>query len=215
MKIVFLYIFVGLFFGLILFTDAVKTQTFYGTTDLKEFRDGRDKEFRNKDESPLKEEDFPNYKGLNYFEVDQKYRVTAEFKKTTDEAYFMMPTSSGQAKKFIKYAVLNFKIDGEKYSLNVYHSDKETREAYPEHKDLLFIPFKDLSNGKDSYSGGRYLYILDTDKTEVILDFNLASNPSCAYGSDRFSCPIPPRDNHLKVDIKAGEKSYNYSTEKK
>ena len=57
------------------------------------------------------------------------------------------------------------------------------------------------------------MYILDTNDKEVILDFNLASNPSCAYGSDRFSCPIPPKENFLKTEIKAGEKNYPYSKE--
>lgn len=205
------YIFVCFFFSLFSFIYSANGQTFYGTTDLETFRNGRDKELRNKDESPLKDEDFPNYKGLNYFPIDNKYRVKAKLTKTTDEKYFLMPTSAGKTKKYIKYAVLDFKIADKEYSLNVYHTNKETREKYPEYKDLLFIPFKDLSNGKDSYGGGRYLYILDTDKKKVILDFNLASNPSCAYGSDRYSCPIPPKANHLKVEIKAGEKSYNYS----
>ncbi len=215
MRIVLSYIFIGLFIGLFCTADLVNAQTFYGTTDLKEFREGRDKELRNRDESPLKEEDFPNYKGLNYFEVDEKYRVTAKFEKTNDEKILLIPTSSGKSKTYVKYGILTFKLDGKQYNLNVYHSDKETREAYPEYKDLLFIPFKDLTNGNESYGGGRYLYILDTDKTEVILDLNLASNPSCAYGSDWFSCPIPPKDNHLKVEIKAGEKSYNYTKAEK
>lgn len=213
MKVI-LYIFIALTICLICFADSAKAQTFYGMTDVQEFRDGRDKELRNKDESPLKEEDFPKYKGLNYFPVDNKYRINAKLTKTSDEKYFLMPTSSGKTQKYIKYAVLEFKIDGNDHKLNVYQVGEETRLAYPEYKDLLFIPFKDMTNGKTSYGGGRYLYILDTNQAEVILDFNLASNPSCAYGSDRFSCPIPPRDNHLKATIDAGEKSYNYSKTK-
>lgn len=199
---------------LLSFVFFANAQTFYGTTDIETFREGRDKELRNKEESPLKEEDFPNYKGLKYFEIDNKYRVKAKFTKTTDEKYFLMPTSSDKTQKYIKYAVLKFNIDKEEYLLNVYHIEEAIREKYPEYKDLLFIPFKDSTNGKDSYGGGRYLYILDTKEKEVILDFNLASNPSCAYGSDRFSCPIPPRENFLKVKIKAGEKNYPYSKEK-
>lgn len=206
---VFLFILVGLFLG-----STASAQTFYGTTDIKTFREGRDKELRNRDESPLKEEDFPNYKGLNYFDVDNKYRVNAKFTKTTDEKYFLMPTTAGKTQKYIKYAVLDFKIEDKKFSLNVYHVDEESREKYPEYKDLLFIPFKDLSNGNETYGGGRYLYILDTNEKEVILDFNLASNPSCAYGADWFSCPIPPKENFLKVEIKAGEKNYPYTKEK-
>jgi uncharacterized protein (DUF1684 family) len=196
---------------LLSFVLLTNAQTFYGTTDIQTFRDGRDKELRNKDESPLKEVDFPNYKGLFYFQIDNKYRVNAKFTKTSDEKYFLMPTSAGKAQKYIKYAVLDFKLNNEDHSLNVYHVDEETREKYPEYKDLLFIPFRDLTNGNESYGGGRYLYILDTSEKEVVLDFNLASNPSCAYGSDRFSCPLPPKENFLKTEIKAGEKNYPYS----
>ncbi len=215
MRIILSYIFFLLVFGFCCFDNSVKAQTFYGTTDLKTFRDGRDNEFRNKDESPLKEVDFPNYAGLNYFPFDKKLRVKARFKKTKDEKILLIPTSAGKTRRFVKYGILKFKIEKQKYILNVYHTDKESRDKYPEYKDLLFIPFKDLSNGKDSYGGGRYLYILDTNKKKVILDFNLASNPACAYGSDKYSCPIPPRDNHLKIEIRAGEKSYDYSKQEK
>ena len=96
----------------------------------------------------MKEEDFPNFKGLFYFKINNKYRVNAKFTKTTDEKYFLMPTSSGKSQKYIKYAILDFKIDNKNHSLNVYHVEEEIREKYPEYKDLLFIPFKDLTNGK-------------------------------------------------------------------
>ena len=121
-----------------------------------------------------------------------------------------MPTSSEKSTKFIKYGVLNFKIHGKPYSLNVYQTDLETFEKFPEYKDLLFIPFKDLSNGKETYGGGRYIDILIPKKKEVTLNFNLSYNPNCAYGSDRYSCPIPPKENSLQVEIKAGEKSFEY-----
>ncbi len=209
------YIFIFLFVCLFSFANFADAQTFYGTTDIRIFREGRDKELRNKDKSPLKEEDFPNYKGLNYFPIDNKYRVKAKFERTKDEKILLIPTSAGEYKTYVKYGILKFRIDKKKYELTVYHTDKATREKYPEYKDLLFIPFKDLSNRKDTYGGGRYMYILDTDKKNVILDFNLASNPSCAYGSDRYSCPIPPRANHLKVEMNVGEKRYSYSRVKK
>ena len=190
---------------------ATSAQTFYGTTNLKTYREGRDSELRDEEKSPLKKIDFPKYKGLNYFPLDFGYRVFAKFKRTTDEKRLLIPTSSGKVKKYVKYAVLKFELEGKPYSLDVYHAEKSARKKLGEYENLLFIPFKDLTNGRDSYGGGRYLFINDTKNSEVILDFNLASNPSCAYGSDRYSCPIPPRANHLKVSVKAGEKSYPYS----
>ena len=92
-------------------TALAQAQTFYGTDDLKTFRTGRDKEFRNKAESPLLEEDFSNFKGLNYYDVDKSFRVEARFERTTDENYFQMPTSSGVPKKYVKYGVLKFKLE--------------------------------------------------------------------------------------------------------
>ena len=190
-------------------------QTFYGTLDLKIFREGRDKEFRNRAESPLKEEDFAAFKGLNYFPENKKFRVKAKFKRTSDEKYFQMPTSSGITKKFVKYGVLNFELNDKKYSLNIYQADLAVLEKFPEYADLLFVPFKDSTNGDETYGGGRYIDIKQPSTDEVILDFNLAYNPNCAYGSDRYNCPIPPKENFLQVEIKAGEKSFSYSGSKK
>ena len=204
-----------LFVSLILiFSMTANAQTFYGTTDVKVFRDGRDKEFRNKEESPLKAEDFPIFKNLNYFPVDNKFRVEADFSKTSDEKYFQMPTSSGKNKKFVKFGVLKFKLSGKDYSLNVYQTDAETLLKFPEYANLLFVPFKDATGGKTTYGGGRYIDIKTPAGGKVILDFNLAYNPNCAYGSERYSCPIPPKENFLQVEINAGEKSYKYSTAK-
>lgn len=189
-----------------------QAQTFYGTENVKIFREGRDKEFRNADESPLLDKDFFNFKGLKYYPVTKKYRVRARFTKTPDEKYFLMPTSSGRRAKYVKVGVLTFKIDGKKHSLAAYQS--EYVETNPEwnkkYGHAFFIPFKDLTNGKETYSAGRYIYLKIPKSKDTALDFNLTFNPSCAYGSDRFSCPIPPKENFLQVEIKAGEKSFSY-----
>lgn len=208
----------GLFFTILislLFAVFTQAQTFYGTTDLKIFREGRDKEFRNRAESPLREEDFATFKGLNYFPENKEFRVKAQLTRTSDEKYFQMPTSSGITKKFVKYGVLNFELNGKKYSLYVYQADLAVLKKLPEYADLLFVPFKDLTNGKETYGVGRYIDIKQPSTGEVILDFNLAYNPNCAYGSDRYSCPIPPKENFLRVEIKAGEKSFPYFVSKK
>ena len=76
-----------------------------------------------------------------------------------------------------------------------------------EYKDYLLIPFTDTTNGKETYGGGRYIDFAIPASEMVTLDFNLAYNPSCAYSS-RYSCPIPPRENRLKAEIRAGEKTY-------
>jgi uncharacterized protein (DUF1684 family) len=79
----------------------------------------------------------------------------------------------------------------------------------PQYKDYLYLPFKDFTNGESTYGGGRYLDFKMSDIQEnqtIIIDFNKAYNPYCAY-SDGYSCPIPPSENHLQVFIEAGEKN--------
>lgn len=166
---------------------------------------------RSKEETPLKDIDFENFKGLNYFPVNKNFRVKAKFTLTTDEKYFQMPTSSGKTKRFVKYGTLSFKLNGKQYALTVYQPDAALFEKFPEYRDLLFIPFRDLTNSRESYAGGRYIDIKKPAGGEIIIDFNLAYNPNCAYGNDKYSCPIPPKENFLQVKIKAGEKIYPYS----
>ncbi|MBC7900254.1 MAG: DUF1684 domain-containing protein [Saprospiraceae bacterium] len=193
---------------LLSFSMFAAGQTFYGTTDLSEFREGRDKEFRDKAESPLQDKDFTDFAGLNYFPANKKFRVKAVFSRTRDEKYFQMPTSSGTSKKFVKYGVLNFDIGGRKHMLNVYQSNPENLAKFPEYADLLFIPFKDQTSGKETYGVGRYIDIKMPQDESVVLDFNLAYNPNCAYGNEKYSCPIPPNLNALSIEIKAGEKKF-------
>lgn len=190
---------------------VLQAQTFYGSTDLKTFRDGRDKEFRNKEESPLTEEDPPKFAGLNYFPVDEAFRVTARFTRTPSESWFEMPTSSGKTKKFVKYGILKFKLNGKPSSLAVYQIDRAVAAKFPEYADLLFVPFRDLTAKTETYQAGRYIDIKTPKGKSVILDFNLAYNPNCAYGGTKWNCPIPPSENSLAVAVTAGEKRYAYT----
>lgn len=195
--------------------SAVAGQTFYGSTDVQAFRDGRDAEFRNKKETPLKDEDFEKFKQLNYYAVDNAFRVTAEFTRTADEKYFQMPTSSGITKKFVKYGILKFSLGGKMQQLSVYQIDPEVSAKFPEYAHLLFIPFRDTTNRTETYGGGRYIDIAAPKGRSVVLDFNVAYNPNCAYGSDKYNCPIPPRENTLDVAVTAGEKRYEYAGKSK
>lgn len=194
---------------LLCFAASVEAQTYYGTDDVKIFREGREKDFRNPQVSPLRPEDVGKFQGLNYFPVERNFRVRAQFTKTPDEKYFMMPTSSGRSRKYIKIGTLTFKLGGRDYVLSAYQSEQQlTDPKFEEYKSSLFIPFRDLTSGKETYGVGRYLYLSMPKDKEITLDFNLAFNPSCAYGSEQFSCPIPPKDNFLQIEIKAGEKNY-------
>jgi uncharacterized protein len=199
-----------LFIAVVVLTLAALAagQTFYGTTDLAAFRDGRDKEFRNRAESPLKAEDFTAFKGLNYFPTDDTFRVTAELTRTPDEKVFQMPTSAGTARTFVKYGVLKFTLAEKTHTLSIYQADADSRARHPEYADLLFIPFRDQTNGSETYGAGRYIDIKMPKDARVTIDFNLAYNPNCAYGRNDFSCPVPPKENFLQTRVTAGEMNY-------
>ena len=74
-------------------------------------------------------------------------------------------------------------------------------------EDSLFLPFRDALSGKETYGAGRYLDVAPPHSGHVVVDFNYAYNPSCAY-DPQFSCPLPPRENWLQVPIRAGEKNF-------
>jgi uncharacterized protein len=148
-------------------------------------------------------------KKLRFFPVNEKYRVKASFEKTASNSWFLMPTSGTLKKTYRLYGVLHFTIDGVPLQLNVYQSqDLLQNDKY---KNYLFLPFTDVTSGNESYHGGRYLDLTfdDIQNNEVVLDFNKAYNPYCAYVTGRYNCPIPPAENHLSLALKAGEMTYN------
>ena len=111
-----------------------------------------------------------------------------------------METSSGVRKFFVRAGRLEFQIEGQSVQLTAY-SNPETDDTD------LFIPFRDATSGSETYGSGRYLDTELEPDGSLVLDFNLAYNPYCAY-SDGWSCPIPPLENWLKVPVRAGEKTY-------
>ncbi|MCP9750064.1 DUF1684 domain-containing protein [Ferruginibacter sp. HRS2-29] len=149
-------------------------------------------------------------KYFRFFAPDAKYKVVANFIQLNDTSGFIMKTSGTRTSRYFKYGILNFDIDRKPYQLRVYRS--QDLMATKEYKDYLFVPYTDLTSGEESYGGGKYLefFIKDIVNTTVILDFNKAYNPYCAYASG-YNCPIPPGENNLDVAIKAGEKQFGKS----
>ena len=117
--------------------------------------------------------------------------------------------SSGQIKRNYRvYGTIHFTINDTAVTLNIYQSqDLITTSKYRDH---LFIPFTDATSGEETYESGRYLdlEIKDIKNDKVLIDFNKAYNPYCAYVSGKFNCPIPPAENRLAVAIPAGEKAF-------
>ncbi|TXB61549.1 DUF1684 domain-containing protein [Phaeodactylibacter luteus] len=146
-------------------------------------------------------------KQLSFFPPDEAYRVAAEFSPADGAKPFDMATYSGVTKPYILYGTATFQLKGQALTLEIYQSISLMR--MPQYRDYLFLPFKDDTNGELTYGGGRYMDISvkDIEDGKIILDFNKAYNPWCAY-SDGYNCPIPPAANHLGLPILAGEKRY-------
>lgn len=180
--------------------------------DINQARVLRDKDFKNALKSPLELEDFPYFTSLDYFANSAMYKVTARFIRTPSEKKFEMPTMNGKSKTAVKYAEVKFNLNGREHTLSVYQLEKLMNDE--KYKNYLFIPFKDLTNGKGTYGAGRYIDLIIPDKDTITIDFNRAYNPSCAYNKTKFSCPVPPAENNLKTRIEAGEKNYPYIVKK-
>lgn len=143
-----------------------------------------------------------NWQGLDYYEFKENYQITARFKKRKGRK-FKMPTSTDRLPIYRRYGYIYFEIDGHEQQLTVYQNmELKKRNDY---EDYLFIPFRDATSGNSTYGGGRYLDTQIPDNNEILIDFNQAYNPYCAY-SHRYSCPIPPAENTLDILIEAGEK---------
>jgi uncharacterized protein len=146
-------------------------------------------------------------KFIHFYPVDKSYRVTASFKKINDAEGFYMNTASGMKQKYFHYGLLTFKLHDSLIHLHIYRSASLMKQE--KYKDYLFVPFGDATSGFESYGGGRYLdfIISDIKNNRLVIDFNKAYNPYCAYTTG-YNCPIPPKENLLSVPIPAGEKNY-------
>ncbi|WP_340074876.1 DUF1684 domain-containing protein [Leptobacterium sp. I13] len=173
--------------------------------DILTFQKALDGTFKNPESSPLKKKDQKDFTGLDFFPVDTAYYIIAEFVRTPNELPFMMPTTTSRKTVEIKYGEVYFKIDGKELKLNVYQNQE--LKLTQEYKDYLFLPFSDLTNGEETYGGGRYIDLSVPDSDTIVIDFNKAYNPYCAY-NEKYSCPIVPSENILEVAIRAGVKAY-------
>ena len=171
-------------------------------SEIKKFQRELNAEYRNPKETPLRGDNFTNFKAHPFFPVNLKYRVVAEFTKTEDAQPFDLPTSSGKTKAYQEYGKAVFTLDGKPYTLTIYQSlDLIKQEKY---RDYLFLPFRDTTNGKETYGGGKYMDLTIPKGDTIILDFNKSYQPYCAYNAYDYNCPIVPEENRLPVEIRAG-----------
>lgn len=190
----------------ILVTNYALAQTKWTIADVENFQKNLNEEYSDPDESPLNKEDLKAFKSLDFFPINEKFVATARFVRSENEQVFKMKTSTERLPEYIKYAELHFVLEGKDLKLNVYQNVDLVKKTGFE--DYLFLPFSDLTSGKESYVGGRYIDLRIPKSSTMILDFNTSYNPYCAY-NHLYSCPIVPLENDLNVAIEAGVKKFH------
>jgi uncharacterized protein (DUF1684 family) len=165
---------------------------------IAEARAVKDKAFREEPE-PIPADKRDKLLPLRYYPPDPSYTAPAELKLADQRPVFEMPTSTGKLRRMERVGVLEFSFRGQPLSLAAFVEEGQPLEN-------LFVPFADLTTGKETYPAGRYLDIRPTSTGFYNIDFNTAYNPTCAYNST-YDCPYPPASNRLKVEIRAGEKA--------
>lgn len=156
--------------------------------------------------SPLTKEDLVSFTTLDFYPINEKYFVVAQFTRTENEKPFGMKTSTDREPLYVKYGEVEFTIDGKALKLNVYKNIELSKKK--EYKNYLFLPFSDLTSGNESYIGGKYIDLKTPKGNTIAIDFNRSYNPYCAYNY-KYSCPKVPLDNDLNIAIKAGVKKFH------
>ncbi len=175
--------------------------------EATKFQQKLNKEFSSKEKSPLTEEDLAVFKALDFFPIDTNFMVTASLTFHKDSKPFKMKTTTDRLPIYKLYATARFQLNGKNYSLDIYQNEKLL--LTPDYEDYLFLPFTDLTNGEVSYGGGRYIDLRLPEGDSIVIDFNQSYNPYCAY-NEKYSCPIPPKSNHLDTEVLAGVKAFDH-----
>lgn len=173
-------------------------------------RDSLHAAFLDPERSPMQPAEIAAFPGLDYYAVDPAYRVRARFERAGGDEPVKMNTSGGDIRDYRRFGTLHFELGGAPVTLAAYQSVIPHED--PAYADYLAVPFKDATSGETTYAAGRYLDLRIPDiggaeGDEVVLDFNKAYAPYCAYSAD-YSCILPPRENHLDVAVEAGVKEY-------
>jgi uncharacterized protein (DUF1684 family) len=167
-------------------------------SSLEDFRRRKNDYFATDPHSPLTPEQQEGFEALAYFSENPDLDLTLEIEPIPGSRSVMLDTTTGEPAEYLVAGMLRFMVDGQEVSLALFRQPGRGR---------LFLPFRDATSGVESYAGGRYLDPQERPDGRVVVDFNYAYNPYCAY-SDGWNCPIPPESNTLLVPIRAGERTF-------
>ena len=166
-------------------------------TTLKTLRKQKDEFFLHDHHSPLTPDQKDSFQGLKYFDENPGLNIEVEVERFAHGEHVQIQTTTGDVQTYERYGRFEFVVEGNRASLTVYRNENG-----------FFLPFADSLAGDETYGAGRYLEPEPIGEDRVLVDFNLAYNPYCAYNPN-WSCPITPAENRLKVPIRAGEKVFD------
>jgi len=170
-------------------------------SELQDFRADKDAFFREDPRSPLTDEQRATFEGLDYYPENDALMIHGVVERggvDLDEV-IEMQTTTGGTQTYRRAGIVRFEVDGVPAQVTLFTS-ADSHE--------LFLPFRDVTSGNETYGAGRYLEVEPASREQlVVVDFNYAYNPYCAYNPN-WSCPIPPGENWIAVPIRAGERSF-------
>jgi uncharacterized protein (DUF1684 family) len=169
--------------------------------EIGEVRAEKDAFFKESRNSPIPSGERAAFTGLPYYAVDEGLRFILRLEPLVDDLPVdtQVQTSDGAIRDGRRAGIFTFEVDGAPQRLSALQLAGSNGEA-------LFVPFRDTTNGADTYEAGRYLDLDPLPDGTWDLDFNLAYAPFCAY-SPHYSCPLPPAENRLQAAIAAGERN--------
>ena len=186
---------------LIVFPFSGFTQDLYPTeylAEIKQFRTQKDSVFKYSPDSPLRNEQRLSFDGLDYFPIDKKFRLIGQLHRYARLRRIKVPSTDGNTITMERFGRIYFQWAEKTFCLEAFRSP-ETMQ--------IEVFFTDNTNGKTTYSIGRYLILEPLENGNYLIDFNDAYNPYCIY-NEIYICPLPPTKNRLALEIKAGEKNF-------
>ncbi len=188
-----------------LYSDVRRASAEYQPRVYENFRTVRNALFAADPASPLDTEQRAVFSGLDYYSYDLAYRVIGTVTMSEERESLSFEPANAEPVRYMRIGQVDFALFDRPAMLSLFWI-----EGYG---GGLFVPFRDMTNGKTTYVGGRYLYDtlkgadLGADTDQLVLDFNYAYNPPCAYNALRV-CPLAPDDNSLPFAVEAGEKIF-------
>ncbi|MHB8604879.1 MAG: DUF1684 domain-containing protein [Thermoplasmatota archaeon] len=153
--------------------------------------------------SPLAPERRAGFTGLPYFDYDERYRAVVALEAGPGVGQrLMIQRTGGDEVEYERIGFFRLALPVGEIKLAAYRATERPDD------DELFVPFKDATNGAESYGAGRYVeaHPSETERGKWVVDLNMAYSPFCAY-DESFTCPLPPAENHLKVRVPVGERA--------